>query len=497
MQSPYPVQQTGAQTPPAQDVEAALIIVQVAPQAPQLPRAFIVSVHIPAQFVVVPPQLHVPVPSQTPPVGLPHAPDVRGTALHVVAVPTHMISPLVTQLPVPGEVHGAPTPGTQTPPQFVYPGLQLQPQTPAVQVVVALVPAVGQTFPHDPQLEASDAVLVHVPAQSVGVAPAQTQVPAVKHTPPAGLVHACPPDNGTAPHVVPTPAQTVMPDCWHPPAPEDVHAAPADWQTPPQLSEVGPAQAQVPVPSHVPPEGSVQPPEVRGVALHTNLVPEQTYEPLARQLLVPEVHGAPSVPATQTPPQETKPLLHDEPQVPAVQVAVAPIGALQACPHPPQFATLVEVSAQAPAQSVGAEPPQTLTQPKESGVVPAGAHTGVAPRQPTPQLPQCAGCERSASQPFAGLPSQSAKPTAHAEVHAPPAQAALECGGVVQAASHEPQFARSDAKSTQRPWQTAPRIPAQSHRPPMQLMPAGQTRPQPPQLRGSVVTSIHIPAQSR
>ena len=57
------------------------------------------------------------------------------------------------------------------------------------------------------------AVLVQVPEQFVGVAPAQTQVPAAKQVPPTGVLHGCPLESGVALHVVPVPTHTIVPAC--------------------------------------------------------------------------------------------------------------------------------------------------------------------------------------------------------------------------------------------------------------------------------------------
>jgi hypothetical protein len=90
----------------------------------------------------------------------------------------------------------------------------------------------------------------------------------------------------------------------------------------------------------------------------------------------------------------------------------------QACPQVEQFLASVEVSVHAEPQSA-VESGHVATHWKPPSTA---AHLPVAPEQLRVHDPQCETMVRSASQPFSGLPSQSAKPGAHAEAskaHAP------------------------------------------------------------------------------
>ena len=73
--------------------------------------------------------------------------------------------------------------------------------------------------------------------------------------------------------------------------------------------------------------------------------------------------------------------------------------------HPPQLLGSFVVLTQLAPHSVGVAPPQELAQ---EYTPPLFLQREVAPEHCIPQPPQLAGVERSASQPFAALPSQSA-----------------------------------------------------------------------------------------
>jgi hypothetical protein len=76
-----------------------------------------------------------------------------------------------------------------------------------------------------------------------------------------------------------------------------------------------------------------------------------------------------------------------------------------ALPHVEQFFGSLAVFVHAPPQSVGA----VAWQPEpQVNVVPVdpGTHVGVAPLQVVEQPPQCAGSDKSVSQPLSGLASQ-------------------------------------------------------------------------------------------
>ena len=106
-----------------------------------------------------------------------------------------------------------------------------------------------------------------------------------------------------------------------------------------------------------------------------------------------------------------------------------------------------------------------------------------------PQLlkhePQVAELRMSASQPFAGLPSQSRK-LAFRHVHDPPAQAWF----VEHEFPHAPQLVELLDRFTQVPLQfVVPVGQLRTHWPPVQTWPDGQTVPHAPQLEESLVTS--------
>src|SRR5215471_14970703 len=75
----------------------------------------------------------------------------------------------------------------------------------------------------------------------------------------------------------------------------------------------------------------------------------------------------------------------------------------------PQCCLLLVMSTQAPLQSVSFAGHDETQVPCEHSLL-------VVPAQFFVQLPQCAGVDRSISQPLLGSPSQSARPVAHATI---------------------------------------------------------------------------------
>jgi hypothetical protein len=118
--------------------------------------------------------------------------------------------------------------------------------------------------------------------------------------------------------------------------------------------------------------------------------------------------------------------------------------------------------------------------------------------QTLPQRPQCAEAVFVfVSQPLARAPSQSARPAAQRRVHSPPAQAAAP-PVVTQAAPHAPQWAKSRARSTQRPAHGVSEASHMSaHAPRRQVSAAGQALPQAPQFNRSLRRSTHAGAAPR
>ncbi len=134
--------------------------------------------------------------------------------------------------------------------------------------------------------------------------------------------------------------------------------------------------------------------------------------------------------------QSAKPRSHATPQAPATH-DLEPFGrAGQTVPQTPQWSGLVATTAHSiPQRAWVAEHPlsQTLESPRVE-------QRGVAPEQRFPQAPQLATAVRSASQPFVGLPSQSAKPRAQLTPQRPARQVAADCGPAGQAVPQAPQW---------------------------------------------------------
>jgi hypothetical protein len=113
--------------------------------------------------------------------------------------------------------------------------------------------------------------------------------------------------------------------------------------------------------------------------------------------------------------QSPKPALHVIAHEPPAHALDALARTSQTAPHIPQCALLVLVSTHAPEQLLW-----PIAQPLAHIPVIA-SQLGVAPEHTRPHVPQLDGEESEASQPFAALPSQSAKPAAHESAQRPPA----------------------------------------------------------------------------
>jgi hypothetical protein len=114
-----------------------------------------------------------------------------------------------------------------------------------------------------------------------------------------------------------------------------------------------------------------------------------------------------SQPFAALPSQLPKPGLH-EPTVqrPLTQAGV-PLAVVHRMPQPPQCSTLVFTSMQLmPQRMVPPEQPEAQVPERLS-------QTGVLPLHALPQRPQFSGWLSEDSQPFIGLPSQSANPGRH------------------------------------------------------------------------------------
>jgi hypothetical protein len=83
-------------------------------------------------------------------------------------------------------------------------------------------------------------------------------------------------------------------------------------------------------------------------------------------------------------------------------------------------------------------------------VAPIIWHTGMPVVHVAPHVPQCVGCDRSASHPSDGFVLQSAQPGAHVNPHVPPVHVAVACGGDAHGVQSEPQLEMA-VLSTQTP----------------------------------------------
>ena len=96
--------------------------------------------------------------------------------------------------------------------------------------------------------------------------------------------------------------------------------------------------------------------------------------------------------------------------------------------------------------------------------------------------PQVPGALSEASQPLAGLPSQSAKPALHTMPHAPAAHVAVALARAGHALPQRPQWAAWVATLTHAaPHATRPVAQLVAHAPALHTMPAPHARPQAPQ----------------
>ena len=96
----------------------ACVAVHARPQAPQLALSLVRLRQVPEQLDRPAGHTQLPDPSHEPPVGVVHAPEVRGAAEQTVVVPEQMKVPAWAQPPVPAEEHVAPV-ARHTPPQLV------------------------------------------------------------------------------------------------------------------------------------------------------------------------------------------------------------------------------------------------------------------------------------------------------------------------------------------------------------------------------------------
>jgi hypothetical protein len=113
--------------------------------------------------------------------------------------------------------------------------------------------------------------------------------------------------------------------------------------------------------------------------------------------------------------QSRRPALQARVQAPLTHIAVVPVVAVHAALQAPQLARLVSRSVSQPFVRLASQSPRPASQvnpqlpPTPQVAVAPGAAVHVALHEP-----QVGGLVRSASQPFAGSPSQSPRPGAHA-----------------------------------------------------------------------------------
>jgi hypothetical protein len=105
------------------------------------------------------------------------------------------------------------------------------------------------------------------------------------------------------------------------------------------------------------------------------------------------------------------------PHAAEVHVATVPGGDGQTVPQTPQLAGSLDLSVHLL--------PHFASGSVQVAVHPVGPQTGVPPEHDVPQAPHVAALARSASQPFAGLPSQSAHPALQLTISQAPC--ALHC----------------------------------------------------------------------
>jgi hypothetical protein len=265
---------------------------------------------------------------------LPHAPQFAGSRVRSV------VQPVPAQLPSPGW-HEA------------------KPQTPAMQFGVP--PAEGQTAPQPPQLFTSEARTASQPFDSI---PSQLAYPALHTMPHEEPLHVAVPC--CALQVVPHAPQLLG---------EVLVSVSQPFAAMPSQSANGAMQLLT---AHVPFE-------------HDTTACGRLHAVLHAPQWLGSVLRLASHPSAALPSQSPKPDEHAMEHFPPLQLGV-PFVPLQAMPHAPQFAALLEVST---------------------------------------------------SQPFVALPSQSANGFVHEPtVHVPPAHTAFACGGA-QVWLQPPQFARS------------------------------------------------------
>jgi hypothetical protein len=161
-----------------------------------------------------------------------------------------------------------------------------------------------------------------------------------------------------------------------------------------------------------------------------------------------------SQPSDALPLQSAKPAMQVNPHAPVVHVAVALAGAMHARPHIPQFATATRVSTSQPFAGLPSQSAKPVLHRNEQT---AALQTGDALARAghaAPHPPQCEALVRTLdSQPLAALPSQLSKPASQTNPHADAVHVGVAFMGSAHARPHAPQCSGFDVRLTQLPEQ--------------------------------------------
>jgi hypothetical protein len=378
----------------------------------------------------------------------------------------------------------------------------------ATQRPLAQIDSAPQAVPHAPQLLRSSPSRVHCPAQRV--APfehAVAQAP-LAHTWPAAHARPHAPQLAVSraraaqvpPHIVVPSGQAQAPAAQVPLVGQARPHMPQFWT----LLAVATSQPLAALPSQLA-KPAAQVATAHAPAAHVAA-------PLGAAHVRPHipqfaalVRVSTSQPLPGLPSQSAKPALHAPiAHAPAAQVAAA-LAKLHARPHVPQWAALVRVSASQPLAAL----PSQLAKPVAHAVIAQApavhAPVPLAGLQARPHAPQWVVVSRVASQPLAALPSQSPRPAAQATPQAPALHAAVPPVVAAQARPHVPQWVVDVRVSVSQPLAA---LPSQSARPVMQALPQtpavqvatppdeeAQLVPQAPQWPGSLWRLWQSPSQ--
>src|SRR5262249_18270351 len=139
-----------------------------------------------------------------------------------------------------------------------------------------------------------------------------------------------------------------------------------------------------------------------------------------------------------SPSQSPQPVLQVGAHFPAVH-ATPPCGFVQTVPQAPQLATVVFRFASQPLDGSLSQLPKPALHVPSVHTPPGQVSVAFARLHTAPQPPQLLRVVVLVSQPFAGFPSQLAKPAAHTGRHVPAGQLVVPFA-FVQPAPHAPQF---------------------------------------------------------